>query len=111
MHKAVQHRIDVQGVKINCFAPADAYCRRRPQCDTGTWHDQLCDDHSPGHAVLSGQDCWMVEWPNAWTLEDSCEGFDPIIKGAPVVLTYLGNDIGVTWRLAMRPQPAWLPEV
>lgn len=99
MSNAVHH-IDDEGKRILCTAPADAHCRRRPLCDTDTWQEQYCDDHNPGHDVVPGQDCWMIEWPNAWTLEDSSEQLDPIIEGAAVVLTYHGHDIGVTWRLA-----------
>lgn len=103
MSNAVHH-IDAEGKRILCTAPPDARCHRRPLCDTATWHDQLCDEHNAGHEVLSGQDCWMAEWPNAWTLEDSSEQLDPINEGAAVVLTYHGLDICVTWRLANLPK-------
>lgn len=100
MPETVHHRINAEGTRVICLAPEDAYCRRRPLCDTESWHGLFRDNHNPAHDVLPGQECWMIEWINTGFLDDSSTDGDPGIEHARVKLEFHGIDIGVTWRLA-----------
>lgn len=92
------HRIDTTQDQVTCYAPPGSTCRRQPLCDTATWIDHHCDDHTPPHQVVDGQRCWMIQWINAPSLDECAEEYVAVTDGSTVTLTFHGADIGVTWR-------------
>lgn len=94
------HKISDDGNTIFCTAPANAWCRTRPECDTEWWDKDGCAEHDREHGLTPGHDCWAVVWVNApvrlnWTCADDPDS--EIVPGRPVALTWFGDGIGVGW--------------
>lgn len=90
------HKISADGQSIECHAPEDADCRRRPDCDAEKWESDFCCDHDDWngenvHPVTSGHDCWMLPWINSTMLDDTYDG-----PGEPVT-TYPGRAVQIEW--------------
>ena len=107
MTRMAGHKISDDGTRIVCTARPDAPCRTRPDCDAETWGDDECIGHNPPHPSTPGHDCWAIPWLNAPDLDpwESREDEDPDLQirpGRAVILTWEGNDIGVTWAYPAR---------
>ena len=105
MTRMAGHKISDDGPRIVCTARPDAPCRTMPDCNTETWGNQECGDHTPAHPVTPGHGCWAVEWVNAPSdLAYTClTDPDPdIIPGRAVVLTWQDPEIGITWHYPTR---------
>ena len=88
------HKISADGMRIECHAPADADCRTYPTCDTETWSEETCDDHTPAHEASGGNPCWMLPWVDALRLDETYDETDlpvTIIPGEPVDLEFEGD--------------------
>lgn len=100
MTRMAGHKISDDGTRIVCTARPDALCRTRPNCDTEGWNDLGCTDHDDRHPNTAGHECWAVEWVNAPACLEDTNGDDPdpdIRPGRAVVLTWQGEEIGITW--------------
>ena len=98
MTRMAGHKISTDGTSIVCTARPDALCRAKPDCDTETWGESVCNDHRPPHPSTPGHDCWAIEWTN--TVGDLLYTYayapEPdICPGRDVVLTWQGDCI--TW--------------
>ena len=101
------HKISDDGTRIVCTASPDAPCRTKPDCDTETWDAQGCTAHTPPHPATPGHDCWAIPWLNHPDLDlwESREDEDPDLQirpGRAVILTWEGNDVGITWAYPAR---------
>lgn len=56
----------VDDVTFNCTAPADADCRRYPECacEVFNWDDDG-DRDLQGHPRVPGRECWLAAWFSA----------------------------------------------